>query len=119
MSVSSAAFIVDDDEAFRDALKGFLRTIGLGVRSFDCAKAFLDAYDDDWSGHLFVDLNMAGMTGLEMLEELGRRGTRLQTILITGRGSNDNEPIARRAGVSAILHKPFSIKTLEELLGRI
>jgi PAS domain S-box-containing protein len=118
MSQSFAAYIVDDDAAFRDALEGCLQTIGVGVRSFDSAKAFLDAYDADWSGHLFVDLNMAGMNGLEMLEELGRRGTRLQTILITGRGSNDSVPLAQRAGVCAVLYKPFSAKTLEEVLRR-
>jgi FixJ family two-component response regulator len=116
MSAPGAAFVVDDDAAMRNALTGFLEIIGLPVRSFDSAQGFLGAYDPEWTGHLFVDLQMTGMNGLELLEELVRRGTHLRLVLITGHGGLESEQLALKTGAFAVLRKPFSTKTLEDAL---
>src|ERR1700722_1805187 len=113
---SSAAFVVDDDSAIRRSMQGLLELMGRNVRLFDSAEAFLQAYDSAWSGHLFVDLQMPGLNGLELLEDLPRRKTRLRMVLITGHGSHESEQQALKTGACAVLNKPFSAEHLEDVL---
>jgi FixJ family two-component response regulator len=116
MSLPNVAFVVDDDPAMRDAMQGYLRLMGIPVGLFESAEEFLNAYQPDWTGVLFVDLRMPGMSGVELLEELARRQTRLQIVLITGHGSKESDERALELGARAILNKPFSIKQLEDAL---
>jgi FixJ family two-component response regulator len=116
MRLPEAAFVVDDDAAIRDAMHGFLRLLGVPVRLFRSASEFLAAYEPDWSGHLFVDFQMAGLNGMDLLDELARRQTSLRIILITGHGSKEREEKALSKGAFAMLYKPFSINSLEALL---
>jgi FixJ family two-component response regulator len=112
-----AAYVVDDDAAMRRAMKGLLEVIGFAARSFESAEAFLEAYDPDWSGPLFVDLQLTGMNGLDLIEELDRRETRLRAILMTGHGNADTQVKRRQRGELVVLNKPFSMERLEAVLG--
>jgi FixJ family two-component response regulator len=109
-------FIIDDDEPVRSALEGLLDVLGVRVRTFCSAKAFLESYADDWTGCVFADLRMPGMGGLELLEELRRRKIPLPAVLMTGQGDEDFLPAAHDAGAVAALQKPFSVKRLKSIL---
>src|ERR1700757_4718185 len=65
-----AVFIVDDDAAVRKGLAFSLRAAGYGVEAFPSALAFLEDYDPGRGGCLLLDVQMSGMTGVELQEQL-------------------------------------------------
>jgi FixJ family two-component response regulator len=110
------AFVVDDEEAVRVSLGKLLRVIGIPSTGFASAEAFLASYRGDEQGCLLVDIRMPGMNGLDLLDELQRRGTRLAAIVISGH--TDEGSMRRLAGLRTVglLEKPFSLAQLKEML---
>jgi two-component system response regulator FixJ len=118
-SVSNArptVFVVDDDNAVRDALRFLLRSVGLAVETFASATEFLDAYRDDRPGCLVLDIRMPGMTGLELQDKLIERRSILPIIFITGHGDVPMAVEAMQAGAMDFIQKPFRD---QDLLDRI
>lgn len=116
MSVLPTVFVIDDEEVVRHAFQVFLGVLNVPVRVFSSAHAFLEAFSEDWTGCVFIDLKMPGMDGLGLFENLRRRKTSLSTILMTGNGDEMSLRLALDAGVSATLEKPFSVDRLRDLL---
>ena len=114
----SHAFVVDDEDAVRSSLGRLLRAIGIPSTGFASAEAFLAAYAGE-SGCLIVDIRMPGMTGIDLLEELQRRGTRLSTIVITGHTDEGSLRRLEALEVVGLLEKPFSLAQLKQMLARI
>ena len=112
------AFVVDDEEIVRNSLGRLLRAIGIPSSGFPSAEAFLDAYRGDEQGCMIVDIRMPGMSGLDLLEQLQRRGSTLPAIVITGH--TDEGSLLRLAGLNAVglLEKPFSLAQLKDMLAR-
>lgn len=112
------AFVVDDEQAIRGSLGRLLRAIGIANTGFASAEAFLAAYAGE-RGCLIVDIRMPGMSGLDLLEELQRRGTPLPAIVITGH--TDEGSVRRLAALNIVglLEKPFSLTQLKEMLARV
>ncbi len=100
-------FIIDDDEAVRDSLAALVEVAGLNVRTFDNALAFLHRYSPEQPGCVVADLRMPFMDGLELQEELSRRGCGLPVIIITAHGEVSSAVTALRAGAVDFLEKPF------------
>jgi FixJ family two-component response regulator len=119
MTSDTTVFIVDDDEAVRCSLRSLLGTVALPTREFASAEAFLMAYDPNWCGCLLLDVRMPGMDGLQLLEELPRRGIFLPTIILTGHADVPMAVRALEAGAAAFLEKPFRAQDLLERLERV
>lgn len=112
MSGVPTVFIVDDDEAMRDALLLLGKAIGLQVEAYPSAQAFLESYNPPRPGCLVLDLCMPGMSGLELQEYLVASRIDLPVILVTG---NPNSPEVERAlktGVVDVIEKPFNVQVL-------
>ncbi|AEA68917.1 response regulator transcription factor [Pseudomonas brassicacearum] len=75
--------VVDDDESVRAALKSLLRSSGYDVRTYCSAMDFLDANAPAATCCLISDIQMPGMSGLELHEQLGAMGFQIPTIFIT------------------------------------
>jgi FixJ family two-component response regulator len=114
--------IIDDDEAMRESLATLLAAEGLKTRSFDSADAFLQAGGDRDGGCLILDIQMPGMTGLDLQAELLRRGAGLPVVMITGQGDVPKAVAALKAGAVDFLEKPYSVdkllKAVREALDR-
>jgi len=108
MNTETRIFIVDDDEAVRDALALMLKTAGYAVVTFAGAAEFLDAYTPDFHGCIILDLNMPGMDGSALHDELRRRGTQLPVIFLTGYGSIPTTVRALKNGAVNFLTKPVN-----------
>ena len=108
------AFVVDDDEAVRDALALHLDLAGLSVRCCASAAEFLDAASPDQPGCAILDIRMPGMDGLNLQQEMVRRGLTLPVIIITGHGDVTAAVRAFRAGAVDFLQKPFDEDLLIE-----
>lgn len=106
MNSQTNVFVVDDDAAVRDALTMLLEASGHNVSSFSSAGDFIDACTPDIPGCIILDLNMPGMDGLMLQEELARRGIQLPVIFLSGHGTIPVTVRTIRAGAMDFLTKP-------------
>jgi FixJ family two-component response regulator len=99
--------IVDDDESVREAIRGLMRSLGYKVEAVASAQEFLSSRFFPRTSCLIVDMQMPGMTGLELYQRLSISGKRIPTILITAYPDDGVRERARSAGVLGYLSKPF------------
>ena len=103
-------YIVDDDEAVRFALILLIETCGWQANACESVEEFARIYGaNPRPGCLVLDLNMQGATGADLVETLDPA---LPVIVITGYADSPLAERARRAGVRAILRKPFNDQLL-------
>lgn len=101
-------YVVEDDDALRDAIGMLLRTAGLKVEAFASAPRFLEHYRGNGPACLVLDVRMPQMSGLELQDQLLARGLRLPTIFISGHGDIPMAVEAVRKGAMDFLEKPFA-----------
>jgi two-component system response regulator FixJ len=107
--------VIDDHESVRGSLRALLESAGFEVRDYSSATAFLG--DAGARGDLFlVDIRMPQMSGMELQQELNRRGDATPLIVVTGHGDVAQAVAAMRAGAFDFIEKPFDD---EMLLGSI
>ena len=109
--------IVDDDDAVRDSLGALLMSAGFDVRDFSSARELLDAGPIE-GGCLIADIRMPGMDGLELQEELNRRGSVWPVIVVTGHGDVPLAVRAMKAGAVDFIEKPYEDDVLLEAVRR-
>lgn len=101
-------YVVDDDPAVARGLRRLLCSWGMEVRSFASGEEFLSALQRTPAADCSViDVHMPGMTGLEVQENIRRRGLDLPVIFITAHYDEEIEAQASRSG-AGFLRKPFS-----------
>ncbi len=100
-------FIVDDDAALRDSLEDLLRSVGLEVRTFGSAQAFLQSKRPDAPGCLVLDVRMPGQSGLEFQRTLAAAGIHIPVIFISGHGDIPMTVQAMKSGAIEFLTKPL------------
>ena len=105
-------YIIDDDDAIRDALSIMGDMLGLKTMAYGSAEDFLDAYDPSRPGPLILDLQMPGMHGLQLQQELAMRGLRIPIIIVTAQAEGWESERAIAAGARAVLEKPFDMQLL-------
>jgi FixJ family two-component response regulator len=106
LASGSLVSIVDDDRAVREALARLLRSHGYLAQTFESGAALLGSDRRVHADCLIVDMQMPGMTGLELHARLLANGERTPTILITGHPGEGLRADALRAGVLCYLTKP-------------
>jgi two-component system, LuxR family, response regulator FixJ len=111
-------FIVDDDAATRESLRFLLETEGLDARDFADGRRFLDTARPVEGDCLILDVNMPGMSGLEVLEALRGRGDEVPVIVVTAYLDAATGKRAAAAGAMAILEKPHGAEAVLELVRR-
>jgi two-component system, LuxR family, response regulator FixJ len=99
-------FVVDDDPAARQSLAALICSRGLPVKTFASAEDFLAAYQTNQRACLIADVRMAGLSGLQLQEQLAARGVNLPVIIITGFADVPTAIHAMRAGAVTFLEKP-------------
>ncbi len=107
MSNQSTVFLVDDDDAVREAIQLFLHAKDIAVEAFASASDFLECYKGNQSGCLVLDVRMAGMSGLELQDVLIEKEIKIPIIFISGHGDIPMAIRAFKAGAVDFLEKPF------------
>jgi len=108
MSVEQpTVFVVDDDEAVRNSLRRLLESVGLTVEVFPSAQAFLDRVRSDAPGCLVLDVQLPGLSGLDLQTELAGKKMPLPIVFLTGHGDVPMSVKAMKAGAVEFLTKPF------------
>jgi FixJ family two-component response regulator len=104
--------IVDDDESMRESTKGLVRSLGYRAATFASAEEFLQSNSVDGTSCLIADVQMPGLSGLDLQRDLIDRGVRLPTIFITAFPEEGTRDRALKAGAVGFLDKPFSEESL-------
>jgi FixJ family two-component response regulator len=109
--------VIEDDAVARRALGRLLRAGGFDAALFGSAEAFMASQQAPLC--LIVDVNLTGMSGLDLQKKLRSEGSNLPVIVTTGQRSDVIRERAQRAGCAAFLWKPFSADTILALVGSI
>jgi FixJ family two-component response regulator len=106
-------FVVDDDPSVQRALRRLLTTNGLQTRIFCSAEEFLDqGASVPAVGCLVLDVQMPGLSGMDLQAELQQRGMRLPIVFITAQATVPMSVQAMKQGAVDFLQKPFDSQTL-------
>jgi FixJ family two-component response regulator len=110
-STKPIVYVIDDDDAVRDSLDLFFTLKGLNVVTFSSAKEVLESMVRE-PNLVILDVNMPGVDGFGLLQELNARSNPVPVILITGLGDVEVRSRAERAGVVAFFDKPIDTPAL-------
>jgi FixJ family two-component response regulator len=99
--------IIDDDESMREAIKGLVKSLGYTVEAVASAQEFLSSRPVRRTSCLITDMQMPGVTRLELYQRLSTSGRPIPTILITAYPDDGVRERALAAGVIGYLSKPF------------
>lgn len=121
MTKTSKIVIVDDDPSMRDALSALVRSIGMAVVAYpsadDCVAAGAHASADC----IVTDVQMPGMSGIELLELMRRQHLATPVIVVSAYPSAALQARATAAGNASFLGKPFDgndmVARIEQALG--
>jgi two-component system response regulator FixJ len=114
MERESTVFVVDDDSDLRESLGWLFESAGLRVKSYSTAQEFLADYKTEDPGCLLLDVRMPGLSGLDLQEELRRRGVPPPIIIMTGHARVPMAVRALKSGAIDFIRKPFSDQSLLE-----
>jgi FixJ family two-component response regulator len=105
--------VVDDDECVRESLAGLAETVGYEAALFASAEEFLQTVrDGDSLACLILDVRLPGMSGVELYTKLTQNLRYIPTIMITAHANPQMDNWAAKAGLIALLYKPFQPEVL-------
>ena len=107
MTDERTVFVVDDDAELRDSIGALVMSLGFRYQGFSSAEAFLEDGASAKRGVVVVDLRMPGMNGLQLQEELLRRGSPMPVILLTGFARTQAVVQAIHNGAVTAIDKPY------------
>ena len=100
-------FVIDDDSSIRQSLSNLIRSAGLNVVTFGSAQEFLTRERPNSPGCLVLDVQLPGLSGLDLQQELAKNNAEIPIIFITGHGDIPMTVRAMKAGAIEFLTKPF------------
>ena len=111
-ALKPTVFVIDDDASVRKSLSRLLRSAGYTAEMFASAEEFLGREHFNGIGCLLLDVQMPGLTGMDLQEELNRADYHMPIIFITGHGNIPMSVEAMKKGAVDFLTKPFDDKEL-------
>ncbi len=118
MSAGPTIFVVDDDSAVQDSLRELLEAANLAVKTYGSGLEFLETHRPASDACLVLDLDLPGMSGLKVFEELISRNSPMPVILITGRADKATRDRCLGNGAVVVLEKPIRDDHLLEAIER-
>lgn len=112
LTTKTTVFVVDDDASVRRSLSRLLRTEDYHVEEYDSGTAFLQRSPYNGKGCIILDINMPGLDGMILYNQLLERGQDLPVIFLTGHGDIPMSVSAIKKGASDFLSKPVDEATL-------
>jgi FixJ family two-component response regulator len=116
MMESPVISIIDDDPSVRKATDGLVRSLGYRSLTFASAEDFLESDHIDDTSCVITDVQMPGLSGVELQSVLNARGARLPMIFITAFPEDRIRRSVLDAGAVGFLSKPFEEAVLIEHL---
>ena len=104
--------IVDDDPSVREGLSSLLRSAGLRVETFASAQEFLVRRGSEAPSCLVLDLQLPGLSGLDLQKRMAEVELEIPIVFLTGHGNIPASVQAMKAGAIEFLTKPFDDQKL-------
>ena len=104
--------IVDDDPSVREGLSSLIRSAGLQVETFASAQEFLVRPAAEAPSCLVLDLQLPGLSGLDLQKQMADAGVEIPIVFLTGHGNIPASVQAMKAGAVEFLTKPFDDEKL-------
>ena len=118
MDTPNLVLVVDDDASMLTSLARLLRQFGYASLLFPSAEAFENHSDFDEAVCVLLDIDLGDFSGIELSHRLKANGNSVPVIYMTGNDCPAIRMAAHQSGCVAYLRKPFSTKSLMELLER-
>ena len=109
---SAFVFVIDDDTSVRESLGNLIRSAGFTVQTFSSAQEFLISQRPKGTSCLVLDVQLPGLSGLDLQQELAKGGVEIPIIFITGHGDIPMSVRAMKAGALEFLTKPVNDEDL-------
>ena len=109
---SKIVAIVEDDPSMLKGLVRLLATYGFESAAYESAEAFWECHDARNASCVVVDINLPGMSGIELRRRLVKMDSRLPVIFMTADDDESTCTAAKAAGCVAYLRKPFPAQML-------
>ena len=114
--------IVDDDLSVREGLETLIRSAGWRVETFASAQEFLARPRDEAPSCLILDLQLPGLSGLDLQKRMAELELEIPIVFLTGHGNIPASVQAMKAGAVEFLTKPFDeqelLRAIEEAIER-
>jgi FixJ family two-component response regulator len=114
--------IVDDDPSAREGLSRLIRSVGLRAETFVSAQEFLDRPHTEPPSCLVLDLELPGLSGLDLQQQMAEAKLEIPIVFLTGHGDIPASVQAMKAGAVEFLTKPFEeqelLKAIREAIKR-
>jgi FixJ family two-component response regulator len=110
--LSAVIHIIDDDEGIRRALTRLVGSLGMEARTFRSPKEFLDQAELNDVQCMLLDIQLPGMSGLDLYERMVHSGRKVPVIFITAHPDAISRSRARMSNAAAYLEKPFDEEQL-------
>lgn len=104
--------VIDDDASMRGALTRLLRSYGYRASEYDSADAFLALAPAPDVACIVTDINMPGLSGIDLKHRLTEHGSLTPVIMITARTETELHERAHSSGAACVLRKPFASDAL-------
>jgi FixJ family two-component response regulator len=105
-------FVIDDDPSVLKSLGRLLKSLGFDTETFASAELFLARKHYDGIGCIVLDVQMPGLSGMDLQDELSRADYSMPIIFITGHGNIPMSVQAMKKGAVNFLAKPFDDEEL-------
>lgn len=112
MSDTILIAVVEDDASVRLAVRSLVRALGYDARGFESAEDFLASDAVDRTACIITDIQMPGMSGIDLKRHLTAHDNAVPVIMITARAEPDLESRALASGAVCFLRKPFQAEAL-------
>jgi len=111
-TLDPTVFIIDDDASVCKSLSRLLRSLGFEAETFASAELFLERKHYDGVGCIVLDVQMPGLSGMDLQKELNKADYHMPIIFITGHGDIPMSVQAMKKGAVNFLTKPFDDEQL-------
>ncbi|WP_380876699.1 DNA-binding response regulator [Sphingomonas sp. DBB INV C78] len=101
-------YVVEDELDLRASLIFQLQSHGYDVTGYETGEAFFGGVPPEAEGCAIIDVNLPGMSGLEVLQGIAARGHHLAAVVVTGRGDVSLAVKAMQLGAKDFIEKPFA-----------
>lgn len=119
MIKASVISVIDDDESLRLGTASLLRSMGFVAECFESAELFLQSSNIGRFDCVVSDIQMPGLSGIDLVRILAARPQKTSVILVTGRAEQDSVDQAMACGAVCVLKKPFSADLLLDYINRV
>ena len=109
--------ILDDDHSVRTAISRLLKTAGMDVVSYASSMGLLNSIEAEGFDCVVLDLQMPGMTGMDVLSYLRHANIRTPVVIITAHDEIGSPAACLAAGAAAYLRKPLDADELIRAIG--